>query len=178
MRKIIVSGFLGQDATKQISKQNREYVTFNIANNEYNDEKGADGRPITRWFRVTCLNPNQLSFASNLKKGSNVIVTGSLRDSVYQSHQGTWNISRDIMADSIEFNSSRQSDNQSNGQQNPTVNTHTNVPQGATTPSMPTVGAIPQAPSAPKPPVATTNGNIPVPPKDVSAEEAVDDLPF
>ena len=181
MRKIIVSGFLGQDATKQISKQNREYVTFNIANNEYNDEKGADGRPITRWLRVTCLNPNQLSFASNLKKGSNVIVTGSLRDSVYQSHQGTWNISRDIMADSIEFNSSRQNDGQSNGQQNPTVGTQRNtVPQGAATPTMPTVSSmpttapIPQAPSA----RAVKNGNIPVPPSNVSPEDAVDDLPF
>ena len=92
MRKIIVSGFLGQDATKQISKQNREYVTFNIANNEYNDEKGADGRPITRWFRVTCLNPNQLSFASNLKKGSNVIVTGSLRDRSCQDTEKQWQL--------------------------------------------------------------------------------------
>ena len=32
MRKIIVSGFLGQDATKQISKQNREYVTLPTMN--------------------------------------------------------------------------------------------------------------------------------------------------
>lgn len=192
MRKIIVSGFLAQDATKQISKQNREYVTFSIANHEYNDEKGVDGRPITRWFRITCLNPNQLSFASNLKKGSNVIVTGSLRDSIYQNQQGVWNISRDIMADSIDYNSSRQAEGQQpNGQfQNPSVGKVSNVPfpKAASMPEMPTVSSIPSGATVPQPQqpkaavsqptVAKANGNIPVPPKDVTADQAVDDLPF
>lgn len=43
MRKIIVSGFLSADAKRQISKQNREFITFSISNSEYNDAKDASG---------------------------------------------------------------------------------------------------------------------------------------
>lgn len=186
MRKIIVSGFVARDAMKQISKQNREYVTFSIANNEYNDEKGADGKPITKWFRITCFNQNHLSLAAHIKKGSNVIVTGTFRDGLYQSKTCGWGIDRDIVADSIDFVGGRQNDQQqSNGMQMPTTGNYTAVPNGTSAPavpsmpkatSMPTTATIPSVPNAA--PTMTVKGNVTVPPTNVSAEDAVDDLPF
>lgn len=172
MRKIIVSGFLAQDAQKQISKQNREYVTFNLANHEYNDEKGADGLPITSWFRVSCFNNNHIALAQHLKKGSNVIVTGTFKDSIYQNRQGAWAISRDLVADSIDFAGGKQNDAQLNSGQ-PTVGTRPTIPQGA---AMPTTAPIPQATVSKS--TAPAIPKVQVPPTNVTAEEAVDDLPF
>lgn len=181
MRKIIVSGFLAQDAQKQISKQNREYVTFNLANHEYNDEKGADGLPITSWFRVSCFNNNHIALAQHLKKGSNVIVTGTFKDSIYQNRQGAWAISRDLVADSIDFAGGKQNDSQLNSGQ-PTVGTRPTIPQGAATPTIPKVSSMPT--TAPilqatvSKPTSPAIPKVQVPPTNVTAEEAVDDLPF
>ena len=44
MRKITLTGHIVADAERKISKGGKEYLSFRIANNEFNDEKGADGK--------------------------------------------------------------------------------------------------------------------------------------
>ena len=104
MRKIMLTGYIVADAEKKVtSNSGREYITFRMANNEFNDEKGSDGKPITYWFRVTSWNQNHYNLAKYLTKGKPVIVIGSFSDKIYQNASGNCEISRDIIADSIEF---------------------------------------------------------------------------
>lgn len=169
MRKIMVTGFLGSDAQKQISKQNREYVTFNIANREYNDPKGADGLTETTWIRVTSFNPQLNTFASNLKKGSNVTVIGNVNVGTYQNKMGGVSVDIDVIADSIAYTSG----------DNPNKNNNTNSGNsygGGTTPnqySMPQA-SMPKATSAP-----TATMSVPTSSAQPTASAADDDdLPF
>lgn len=151
MRKIMVTGFVGADAQKQISKQNREYVTFRIANREFNDPKGADGLTETTWIRVTSFNPQLNTFASNLKKGSNVTVIGNLNVSTYSNKTGEVSIDIDVIADSIAYTSG-ESTNKSNGGNN----------SGSASPnqySMPQATTVTNAVNVQTAPVASSNNN-------------------
>lgn len=167
MRKIMVTGFLGSDAQKQISKQNREYVTFNIANREYNDPKGADGLTETTWIRVTSFNPQLNTFASNLKKGSNVTVIGNVTVGTYQNKMGGVSVDIDVIADSIAYTSG-DNPNKNN------TNSSNSYGGGAT----PNQYSMPQAsmPKATSAPTATISASTTSAQPNASADD--DDLPF
>lgn len=178
MRKIMVSGFLGADAQKQISKQNREYVTFRMANREYNDPKGADGLTQATWVRVTCFNPNLLSFASNLKKGYNVTVIGDVNLSTYQNKMGAYSVDVDIFADSISFTGggdSNRNSNSNSGSNQYSMPTTGNYGSGNTSKSY-------SAPSAPQASMPTATSMPTVTPSATAASTESssddDDLPF
>lgn len=170
MRKIIVSGFLSADAKRQISKQNREFITFSISNSEYNDAKDASGRLETHWFRVTAFNHNHITMSQYLTKGKPVIITGTYNDSLYQNKEGQQTISRDIIADSIDFLPNSRNNDAQTASVNPSIANKTNG--GAVIPpSMPQVtptgGVYPQNISSP---------TVTIPPSTATADN--DDLPF
>ena len=104
MRVLTISGRIVADAQKQISQQGREFMTFRLANNEFGDEKDTQGKPITYWFRVTSFNPRCLNMVKYLTKGKPINVIGAYSDSIYTNkNTGNCEISRDIIADRIEF---------------------------------------------------------------------------
>ena len=165
MRKIIVSGFLSADAKKQFSKQNREFVTFTISNNEYNDPKDSSGRHETHWFRVSCFNSNHLNMVQHLKKNKPIIVSGTLNDSIYMNKDGKPMISRDIIADSIDFlPNGRNNDTQQSNNSQSVVSNNNVMPQVTWGNQPSTPPQVPSLPQVPSPQQATTN--------------VEDDLPF
>ena len=97
MRQITVTGFLAADAEIKMSKQGNAYLSFRMANHEYNEEKA-------QWYNVSTSIPHLINIGKHLKKGSNVIITGDYSDDIYQTKQGTCDISRSIRAFSINFN--------------------------------------------------------------------------
>ena len=103
MRTLQVTGHIVADAEKKLSKSGKEYLTFRIANNEFNDEKGQDGRQKPYWISVTSLNQRHFSMAQYLTKGKPVIVVGDYSDRIYQNREGNCEISRDILANAIYF---------------------------------------------------------------------------
>lgn len=103
MRKLEVTGHIVADAERKISKSGKEYLSFRIANNEFNDEKGADGKQKPYWIGVTSLNQRHFSMAQYLTKGKPIIVEGDYSDRIYQNKEGNCEISRDILANAIYF---------------------------------------------------------------------------
>lgn len=101
MRQITLNGFLAADAEVKMSKQGNAYLSFRMANNEYNEEK-------THWYNVTSNIPFYVNMAKHFKKGSNVIVTGDYSDDIYQTKTGTCDISRNIRAVAIYFNNTNR----------------------------------------------------------------------
>lgn len=103
MRKVEVTGYIVADAERKISKTGKEFISFRIANNEFNDEKGEDGKQKPYWYGVTSLNQRHFTMAQYLTKGKPVIVEGDYTDRIYQNKEGNCEISRDILANAIYF---------------------------------------------------------------------------
>lgn len=104
MRVCDLTGRLAADAERRVSKNGKEYLYFRMANNEYNDEKGPDGKPKTYWFSVTSF--NHLHMAQYLTKGKPIHVRGSLSLRLYQTKDGRCEIACDIVATEIHFEAS------------------------------------------------------------------------
>lgn len=164
MRKIMLSGHIVADAQKQVTSSGREYITFRLGNTEFNNEKGSDGKPIAYWFRITSFNSNHANLAKYLTKGKNIIVVGGYNDNIYQnSKTGNCEISREVIADSIDFiNSSSNTSNSTAG----TYSQRTSAPT-ASTPIPQVTASIPSTDSAVAANSAPVNG-----------DDDMDDLPF
>ena len=105
-----------------------------------------------------------------LTKGKPVIITGTYNDSLYQNKEGQQTISRDIIADSIDFLPNSRNNDAQTASVNPSIANKTNG--GAVIPpSMPQVtptgGVYPQNISSP---------TVTIPPSTATADN--DDLPF
>lgn len=94
-------GRLGADAEIRTSKTNRQYVLLRVATDEYRN-----GEKSTSWLNVTYFGDRALKIAQFLKKGSHVFVMGTEMVSTYKTRTEEIGISRDIIADRIEFVSS------------------------------------------------------------------------
>ena len=156
MRTIELIGRIVADAERKLSKGGKEYLSFRLANSEFNDEKGPDGKPKTCWFSVTSF--NHMAMTQYLTKGKPVFVRGKYSDRVYQNREGNCEIARDIVATEIDFVDF--------GEKN---NTPTKEGAVTTTPSVQTKM------ETPKP----TTAEIKVPPVTSAANNSDDDdLPF
>lgn len=146
MRKLTLIGRIVADAEKQVTSNGREYLTFRLANNEFADPKDSDGKQTPYWFRVTSWEAKHINLTKYLTKGKPVIIIGDYKDSIYESkNTGKWEISRDIIADSINFVEGSASNNgtqPSTTQKNdaaPVNTTKTTIPQVTSTPVTPQV---------------------------------------
>lgn len=146
MRKLTLIGRIVADAEKQVTSNGREYLTFRLANNEFADPKDSDGKQTPYWFRVTSWEVKHINLTKYLTKGKPVIIIGDYKDSIYESkNTGKWEISRDIIADSINFVEGSASNNgtqPSTTQKNdaaPVNTTKTTIPQVTSTPVTPQV---------------------------------------
>ena len=124
MKKIFISGNLGRDAEKKLSGNNREFITFSLANSEPYD-KDEQGNPKTTWYRVTSFSHSHM--LQYLTKGKGVVIIGRYSDDAYiNKTTNAPEISRDIIAESIEFWSNGERNNGDSGEK-PAVTTQTAV---------------------------------------------------
>jgi single stranded DNA-binding protein len=110
MVNVIFNGRLGADAEVRTAKSGKQYVAMRVATDEFkNGEKG------TAWINVTYHGDRAIKMQEYLKKGSAVSVMGSETVSTYQSKNGETMVSRDVLADRIEFlNLGKSGESQSN----------------------------------------------------------------
>ncbi len=160
MRQIELTGHLVADAERKISKTGKEYLSFRIGSNEFND-KDEQGNQRTYWFNVTTFNQRHFGIAQYLTKGKPIIVVGDYSDRLYQNREGNCEIARDIMANAIYFNSDGNGNNNDNGKQTK-----------ATTQSSP----VTQTTMATKP--TTADIKVPEAPVASTSNDDEDDLPF
>jgi len=156
MRTIEVIGRIAADAERKISKGGREYLSFRIGNNEYNDEKGPDGKQKAYWFSVTSF--NHIPMTQYLTKGKPVFVRGAYSDRVYQNREGNCEVGRDIIASEIsfvDFGGDKQQTAQNSTQQQASPVIQTKM-------------------EAPKP----TTAELKVPSSNAVTDDVDDDLPF
>jgi single-strand DNA-binding protein len=103
-------GRLGADAELRTSKGGKQYVAMRVATDEFkNGEKG------TAWINVTYHGDRAIKMHEYLKKGSAVSVMGSETVGTYQNKNGETQVSRDVLADRVDFlNLGKSGDGQAN----------------------------------------------------------------
>lgn len=159
MRKMIVSGHLGNDPEIKTTNRGTQYTTFRIANHEYTDAEG-----VTYWFTVTVWDINLQNFCKSLKKGSLVYVDGELTDRTYTSNKtGQVDVGRDLRATAIYFGQGGKRDD----------DTQTTPAQAAPAQAAPASAPEPETPAPAKAKASkakTVNTE--------ASDTADDDLPF
>jgi single-strand DNA-binding protein len=93
-------GRLGADAElKTSTKSGKQFVKMRVATDEFKN-----GEKTTAWLNVMYPNERGLKMAEYLKKGSAVSVFGVETVGLYESKaNGEMQVSRDVIADRVEF---------------------------------------------------------------------------
>ena len=116
-QKIIIAGNLGGDPEMRYTPTGQAVTNFSVAaNRRYT---ASDGQKIdeTTWFRVAAWGRQAETCNQYLRRGSRVLVEGRLNPDrqsggprLYQRQDGTWGASYEIVAQSVQFLSTRGED--------------------------------------------------------------------
>ena len=102
MQKIIITGNLGKDAEKKELESGRIYVNFSVAVNSYKG-KGEERKQQTQWYNVSYF-VNSEAIIQYLKKGTKVVVCGSLELDVFKSEKtGQMFVNANVLASDVEI---------------------------------------------------------------------------
>lgn len=123
MRKIIVAGFLGNDAqVNDLPSVNMQVINFNVATTDKFKEETK-----TVWVKCSRFT-NNVAISPYLKKGTYVIVTGRAEVEQYQDQNGQTRSVLKCIVDEIEFGGAKN-DNQNNEQPQQSTPQSENNPQ-------------------------------------------------
>lgn len=105
MNKVILIGNLTRDP--ELSQTNSGISVCRISIAVSRRYAGADGSRETDFFNVTAWRAIAENCVKYLKKGSKIAVVGSIQNRSYEAQDGTKKFTTDIMADEIEFLSTK-----------------------------------------------------------------------
>jgi single-strand DNA-binding protein len=101
-------GNLGGDPEMRYSASGSPYLRFNVATNGRVKNQSGDWIDATMWVRCTVFGQRADTLHRYLKKGQRVYVEGRLEARPWTDRTGNINAGLEVMADSVEFMSSRQ----------------------------------------------------------------------
>lgn len=166
-----VIGRLGNKPDLRTSPQGTEFITFNLAVEEFNK-----GERDTTWFTVADFSGNAKRKSEYLNKGSLIRVIGEEKVRIYHDRENNPRLARDIKASYMTLiptgNGTKQ-DQQTNDVNCGTLNEQNNQQQVETSnPPAAPVPSQPQSISTQQPAVATSSATT------ASYNDIEDDLPF
>lgn len=115
MLKASLVGNLGGDPELRYSAQSSPVLTFNVATNT-RQKVGDAWQDRTEWVRCRVLGTRAASLSNLLHKGSRVFVDGRLEARPWTTREGEIRAGLEVLADVVEFMSSRQEDQGSTAQ--------------------------------------------------------------
>jgi single-strand DNA-binding protein len=112
MLKAQVIGNLGSDPELRHGPTGTAMLRFNLAANYRAKNEQNEWAEKTEWVRCTVFGARAESLASLLKKGTKVYADGRLEARPWTDNQGQVRAGLELVADTVEFASSRQDDDQ------------------------------------------------------------------
>lgn len=100
MNKIVICGRLGEDPQMRQAKD-ANVTTFTVA--ETSIRKGADGKPVTNWFRCSAWRGLGETCAKYLHKGDGVTIIGDLVQRSYKDKSGADRTSLEVTVSDMAF---------------------------------------------------------------------------
>ena len=102
-QQITIVGYLGKDPEMRYTGAGTPVTSFNVGvNRVWNNDQGVKQEEST-WFRVTAWNKQAETCAQYLKKGSQVLVTGTVKANAYTNRDGEVVASLEVKADIVRF---------------------------------------------------------------------------
>lgn len=98
---VTVVGHVTADATINTTPQGKAVCSFTVAQQERVKQGGAWVDGPTTFFRVSVWEPAAMPTAESVKKGTRVVVHGSLRVRAYKTRDGVDRQSLDVTADEV-----------------------------------------------------------------------------
>lgn len=124
--KVIIGGRLASDPTMRDTATGKCYCTVSIAVNRKAKDQPTDFFQVIAWERVA-------EFISKyFRKGSSIMITGSIRNRKYTDKDGKERFTTDIVAESADFVDSRA---ESGSVDAPIYSSPDDVPKNANTPA-------------------------------------------
>lgn len=152
-------GRLGADSEVKVGKSGNQFLSFRIATDEYRN-----GKNEASWLNVVYTGDRAIKMHQWLTKGKAVSVHGVENVSTYTDRNGQVQVSRDVMADRVDFvNVGGSGQTQSNSSTTTTTQNQTNVGQPAPNVAAPTN-------------IALSTGTMK--PQETTPAKDDDDLPF
>ena len=111
MLNVSLIGNLGGDPEQRYTQAGQATLRFNVA---VDQRVKADGewQDRTEWVRVTVFGNRAETLANHLRKGMRVFVSGRLEARPWTSNQGEVRAGLEVIADTVEFFSTRQQDDE------------------------------------------------------------------
>ena len=109
MNKLTIIGNLTRDPESRTTASGSTVCSFGVAVNRRRSSQNSN-QPDVDYFRVSAWNQLGETCQRYLAKGRKVCVIGRVSVSTYQGNDGTTRASLDVMAEDVEFLSSRQDD--------------------------------------------------------------------
>ncbi|WP_456400888.1 single-stranded DNA-binding protein [Mesoaciditoga sp.] len=101
--KVILVGRITHEPEMRISQNGTEVVNFQLAVNRYGKDKQAD------FFRIVCFGKSAEFVSTYVKKGTLLLVDGSLRNNVWEDSTGQKRSNTEIVASRVEIMEKRGS---------------------------------------------------------------------
>ena len=102
-QQLILVGNLGNDPEMRYTPSGVPVTTFSVAvNRKWTNQDGTPGEETT-WFRVTAWRKLAETCNAYLKKGRQVMVTGTVKASGWTGQDGTARASMEVTADQVRF---------------------------------------------------------------------------
>lgn len=108
MNKLTIIGNLTRDPESRTTGSGSTVCSFTVATNRRRTQ--GSNQPEADFFRVNAWNALGENCQKYLAKGRKVAVIGRVSVSTYQANDGTTRASMDVMAEDVEFLSSRADD--------------------------------------------------------------------
>ena len=115
MLKATIIGNLGNDPEMRYSANGAPFLRFNVASNFRTRTPEGEWQDKTEWVRVTVTGQRAESLSQYLHKGSRVYVDGRLEARPWTDQQGQVRAGLEVMANEVQFMSSRADDERMGG---------------------------------------------------------------
>lgn len=109
MQYLQVIGRLGADSELKTSKNGNQFLSMRVASNDF-----IGGENLTTWISVLWAGERAVKMAEHMKKGSQVIIHGTPKYSLYKAKNGESAIDVSVFADRVDFVSSNSGGTQAN----------------------------------------------------------------
>jgi len=107
MNRLTIIGNLTRDPEQRTTPSGSTVCSFTVAVNRRGRRDAQNGQPEADFFRVSAWNQLGENCAKFLAKGRKVAVVGSVSVHTYQGNDGQTRASLEVMANDVEFLSSR-----------------------------------------------------------------------
>ena len=103
MNKAYLLGNLGADPDLRYTQGGQAVLSMRLATTETYLDKDKVKRERTDWHNVVCFGPRAEGLAKHLRKGSRILVEGSLRTSSYEAKDGGKRYKTEVLVQNVVF---------------------------------------------------------------------------